>query len=190
MKNQKEVHARLQTLILAEFDRRLGEATKRLPHLCRHNHRQVLDARKHVAGDVNDGYNRVERHSLPVIPSIGLCLYGHTDPANWAGNICEDPTDAQTCDLFDPRLDKEAIWHVFRLDLANPDWLRISLPEVYALLWVLDEAAPNHHLPWWKRLWFRFWGLRVEPVRRKIDGGRWADSYLMGGDSDDVFHGS
>ena len=191
MKTQIEVQDRIRTLLTAEFDRRTRDAERRLPHLCRHNHRQELDPRKQVAGESNDGYNRVDRTGLPVVQSIGLCGLGMEDAGNWNGDVCDEPIDAKRCPYFTPTQGKDTILRSFREQVADPVWLQANLPEVHGLLWVLDATAPNYHLPWWKRLWFRFWRIRLEPVAFKGDGGLWAQvgGHLVSVGPDDV-HGS
>lgn len=170
MKTQIEIQDRIHTLLLDEFDRRLQEASRRLPHLCRHNHRQTLDARKQIAGEPNDGYNRVDRHGLPVVQSIGLCGLGMEDAGNWNGDVCDEAIDAQRCPHFQPTLDKPALLESFKQQVTSPEWLQAHLPEVYGLMWALESTSSNFHLPWWKRLWFRLWRFRVEPIKPMSDG--------------------
>ena len=165
MKNNDEIQSRIHTLLLAELDRRVAEASQRLPNRCQNNHRQALDSRKEVAGEANDGYNRADRRHLPVVQTIGLCMLGADDPTEWQGDICDEPADAQRCPHFTPTRTKDDVLEEFRREVEDEGWLTANLPAVAALLWVVDEAAPNYHLPWWKRLWFRFLRLRTEPVR-------------------------
>ena len=165
MRSPDEIQSRIRTLLLAELDRRVKLASERLPHRCQHNHRQPLDARKEIAGENNDGYNRVDRTRLPVVPSIGLCLLGAEDPVEWQGNICEDPVDAQRCPYFNPTQGKDEILAEFTQQIEDIQWVAENLPEVHALLWVLDAAAANFQLPWWKRIWFGLLRIRTEPVR-------------------------
>ena len=182
MKNQDEIQDRIRTLLLAELDRRVTEANLRLPRRCQHNHRQPLDSRKEVVGEPNDGFNRVDRRHLPVVPTIGLCLLGADDPTEWRGDICDEPLDAQRCPHFTPTQAKDEILAEFRREVEDEAWLTANLPAVAALLWVVGEEAPNFHLPWWKRIWFRFLRLRTEPVRTVA-------GLLPAGDDDGV-HGS
>ena len=165
MRIPDQVQDRIRTLLQVEFDRRLQEASQRLPQRCQHNHRQVLDTRKQIEGAPNDGYNRADRVHLPLSPTIGLCLLGSESPETWAGTICEDPIDAQMCPQYTPMQTKANLLLEFREQVENNDWLRESLPTVYELLWVLESTKPNFHLPWWKRLGFWFLRLRTEPVR-------------------------
>lgn len=152
MRTDKEIQTRLRELVAMELDRRVEEACARLPHHCRHNHRQPLDVRKSVAGDPNPDYNRLEGKGLPV---IGLCLLGADDPTQWKGTICEDPIDAQRCPYYDPTVTKLAVEQEFYACLKDQEWLRSNIPEAHALLWVLDRQVRAEDLPWWKRIWFR-----------------------------------
>ena len=165
MKKYAEVQSRIRGLIVEELDRRVAEAQTRLPHLCQHNHRQEVDSRKSVGGDPNPGFNRVDRTHLPVLNSIGLCMLGSEDPYNWDGTICDDPIDAQRCPTFEPRLTKERILEEFTAQLKDYDWVEANHPALYSLLWVLEDIPANYHLPWWKRILFRFLRIRVEPFR-------------------------
>lgn len=165
MRTNDEIQNKIQTLLHKELNRRVQEATQRLPHRCTHNHRQSLDARREVTGEPNEGFNRVNRTRLPTVPTLGLCMLGANTPEKWRGDICDDPIDAQRCPYFNPTLSKGAILTEFRQQVEDEEWLKAKLPDVHALLWVLDTSAPNYHLPWWKRLWFRFLRLRTEPVR-------------------------
>lgn len=191
MKTHIDIQERLHTILGEEFSRRIRQASLRLPHLCQHNHRQVLDARKQIAGDVNDGYNRVDRVGLPVVQAIGLCGLGMEEAGNWNGDVCDDPIDAQRCPHFQPKLNKFEILQVFKHQVSDPEWLRLNLPEAYGLLWVLEDSAPNYQLPWWKRLWFRFLKIRLEPIR-PVGDGLWVEveGRFIGVGPDDAFHGS
>jgi len=167
MKSRSDVQARLRFLLLEELNRRVKIAHKRLPNRCLHNHRQELDPRKQVEDEPNPSYNRVDRHRLPVVNQIGLCMLGSENPEEWPGNICEDPIDAERCPYFNPAQSKEGLLAEFTEQLQNLDWVEQNLPDVYAILWVLDDIRPNYHLPWWKRVAFWFLQIRVEPVREQ-----------------------
>ncbi len=164
MKTQADIEDRIRFLLCEELTRRVNEAQTRLPHLCVHNHRQPLDTRKTVEDVPNETYNRTtDRNGLPVINTIGLCMLGSDDPETWQGTICEDPIDAQRCPYFDPSVSKESIYQRFKENVGDPEWVRANMPELYGLLWTLDNGhGPS--LPWWKRLWFRALRIRVEPV--------------------------
>jgi len=157
MRLETEVQDRIRYLLTLEVDRRVAEATARLPHLCQHNRRHPLDVRKEVAGNPNEQYNRVAGNGLPV---IGLCMLGAEDPTSWPGAICEDPIDAKRCPYFTPTLDKGVVEEQFQQEIRDLKWVSENLPEVYGLLWALgSETMPK--LPWWKALLFRF--LRIRP---------------------------
>lgn len=166
MKSHSAIQDRIRYLLLDEFDRRVAQAHKRLPNRCQHNHRQELDPRKQVEDEPNPSYNRVDRRRLPVVNEIGLCMLGSENPEEWPGNICEDPIDAERCPYFDPSQTKDGLLAEFTTQLGDLDWIQENLPDVYALLWVLDDDSPrNYNLPWWKRVAFWFLRIRVEPVR-------------------------
>ena len=133
----------------------------------------------------------MDRTGLPVLQSIGLCGLGMEDAGSWNGDVCDEPVDAQRCPHFLPKQDKAELLETFKQQVMDPEWLRENLPEAYALLWVLEDAAPNYHLPWWKRLWFRFWRIRIEPAHPMGDG-MWVEvkGHLVGVGSDDALHSS
>jgi len=164
MKSEAEIQDRIRFLLSRELDRRVEEATQRLPVRCKYNHRQPLDTRKHIQGEPNPDFNRITRAvHLPVYQTIGLCMYGCEDPAEWDAKICEDPIDAKRCEVFDPHTDKEAVLERFQAEVRDMVWVELNLPEVYGLLWALGtERSPK--LPWWKLLWFRFLKIRPEPL--------------------------
>lgn len=164
MKSESEIKQCVKRLLSTELDRRVAEATTRLPHMCVHNHRQALDVRKRVADEPNANYNRV---SLPAAPVIGLCMLGAETPEEWQGNICEDPIDAERCPFFTPKLNRSEIWSKFREEVSDAEWLKGHLPEVYALCWVLGGF--DQSLPWWKKLWFKLVRLEVPPVKPSVD---------------------
>lgn len=166
MKDESEIRARVRALLVQELDRRVEEATRRLPHLCQHNHRQALDTRKNVEGEANGTYNRVSPNGKS-LPTIGLCMLGAEDPETWGGTICEDPIDAQRCPYFVSRQTKEEILHGFYQDLTTLGWVPEHMPELAGLFWVLDEGY-QIQLPWWKRLWFRLLRIRVEPIVKPV----------------------
>lgn len=169
MKAQSDIEDRIRFLLCEELSRRVREAETRLPHLCTYNHRQPLDTRRTVEDVPNDTYNRVtDHHGLPVIQSIGLCMLNADDPEQWQGTICEDPIDAQKCPWFNPAATKAGIFYVFRSEVENLDWVRQHIPELYGLLWVLDETG-NSRLPFWKRWWFKLKRIHVEPVLTNAD---------------------
>ena len=158
MKQRDEIQDRIRALLDVELARRLSVTGQRQPHLCRYNHRQPLDSRKHLAGDPNDGYNRLDRHRLPVVNTLGLCMMGVEDPMTWPGTICDDPVDAQRCPYFDSVQTHAQLVAEFETQVTDPDWLRENLPAVYELVWTLDMAPPNYRVSWWKRTWLRLKG--------------------------------
>ena len=167
MKTRGEVEGRLRALLVEELNRRVAEARKRRPHLCRFNHRQPLDDRKTVDGEPNSEYNRITTSPWePVSRTIGLCMYGQQDPEGWEGNICEDDIDAQRCPLFEPLKTKDEILEEFVEQVSTPGWIDDNLPGVAELAWVLEETTYTQQLPWWKLFWYRWiLRIRVEPPR-------------------------
>ncbi len=169
MKTKSEIEARVKELICAELDRRVSEASKRLPTRCIHNYRHSLDTRHQVDGEANPEYNRIaDGRGLPVIQTIGLCMLGSEDPESWGGTICEEPIDARKCDVFKPSKGKEAIMPELSRDLQDGGWLLENMPELFGLLWVLD-VVQEPSIPWYKRLWFRLLRIRIENVVPKVD---------------------
>lgn len=143
MRARVEIESQVRTLLVAELRRRLNR--EKLPHLCTHNYRHPLDHRRAVYGETNDTYNRISAGSeggisLPVVQSIGLCMFGSESAETWPGNICEEPLDAQRCPLFQYRVTRAEVYAAFVSDLANPSWVETSLPAVSALLWVLGST--------------------------------------------------
>lgn len=168
MKTESEVEGFVRDLVCKELDRRISEASERLPHLCINNYRHPLDQRKQIEGEENESYNRItDKVGLPVVQTIGLCLLESEDPTEWGGTICEEPIDAKKCPYFTPAKGKEAILPELESELQNFGWVRENLPEVASLLWVLGDF--NLGVPWWKRLLFKFLRIKIEPVHPKID---------------------
>jgi hypothetical protein len=168
MKTKSEIESRIRELIVKELDRRVAEASERLPTRCVHNHRHTLDTRKQVGGEPNEGYNRItDNKGLPVIQTIGLCMLGSENPEEWLGTICEEPIDAKKCPVFNPLKGKDSILPELAEDLKNPGWVQENLPEVSSLLWVIGLIGLE--LPWWKRVWFWFRRIELEPVVPSID---------------------
>lgn len=162
MRTEIEVQDRIRYLLTREIDRRMTEATERLPHRCKHNYRHALDVRKEVAGEPNAQYNRVNGNALPV---IGLCMLGAESPEAWPGAICEDPIDAKRCPFFSPRVTKETVQAEFYEQLRDLDWVSRAMPEVYGLLWALGSSSLPK-LPWWKRLVYRVLQIHPEPLAK------------------------
>jgi hypothetical protein len=170
MKTQSDIEDRIRFLLTQELSRRVKEAETRLPHLCHHNHRQALDTRKTVEDVRNETYNRTsDKHGLPVVQTIGLCMLGAESPAEWQGNICEDPIDAQRCPYFQSTVTKDVLAESFRANIQDLEWVRHNMPELYGLLWALDTSASWLLLPFWKRLWFKIIRLNVAPVQPDHD---------------------
>lgn len=169
MRPPEQIADRIRFLLCEELNARVELASRRLPHLCVHNHRQPLDVRKRVEDEANDLYNRITMGPhLPVVQTIGLCMLGADNPEAWGGTICEDPIDAQQCPLFNPKLDKKYIWRLFSSQVKDPDWLKDNMPEVYSLMWALASTnMPD--LPWWKKLWFWCLRIRIEPLKPTED---------------------
>lgn len=169
MRTKSEVEVRVRELLCSELDRRVAEASERLPTRCIHNYRHPLDTRKQIEGEENPEYNRItDKVGLPVIQTIGLCLLNCNDPENWEGTICEDPIDAKKCQDFKPAKTRSDILPDLALDLKDADWIRTNQPELFALLWVLG-AVQELTIPLWKRVLFLFLRVRLEPVTPKID---------------------
>jgi len=158
MLSKTEVEARVKGLLVSELNRRVAQAGRRLPTNCKHNHRQPLDTRRLVAGgNPNPNYNKTSGKKLPV---IGLCMYG-SDSEEWPGNICEDREDALGCSTFNNIHTSNSVYQNFLEDLSSK---KLS-GELLTLFWLLEEDPTPKHLPWWKRLWARYF-LKVdyEPI--------------------------
>lgn len=143
MRSESDIIARARDLVLQAWKKRLSEAQKRIPHHCTYHHEQLLDFDPEISGESNPGYNRVDRVSLPVLKSqntLGICLYGVSDPSSWTGTICEEDIDAMRCPLFKSRFDISGLWETFQKDMANPNWVEENLPEMQTILWVLKEG--------------------------------------------------
>ena len=164
MKTREEIEGRIRFLLVQELDRRVAEASRRLPCLCTHNHQQPLDTRRQVYGEPNDSFNRVSSEpGVPVGQTMGLCMLGADKPEEWNCTICEDPIDAQKCPLFTPLKTKEHIESTFREEVNDMPWVQEHMPEMYGLLWTLDTGVVALRLPWWKRVWYWTLRIRVEP---------------------------
>lgn len=183
MKTEEEVRERVRELVEGDLRRRTEAAQVKLPHLCGHNYRDPLDRRKMILDEPNDRYNRIQdaRH-LPLAQTIGLCMLGSKDPEQWAGDICDDPIDAERCPYFKPRQSSDDVETEFYDNLRNPLWVTENLPAVAALLWVsgaselpvapeptpVPEVPPaemplmvaevEQPQPWWRRVWRRVFG--------------------------------
>jgi hypothetical protein len=185
MRTSEEIEGRIRLVLREELERRVSAATKKLPRTCVHNHRHPLDTRRVVDGEPNENYNRITSgHALPVVQTIGLCMYGSENPEQWGGTICEDPIDAQRCPFFTPKHGREEVIQEFKEQLGSNEWVKKNLPEVESLRWVLADEAPlpdptpkedmvpedtvvDAPLPWWQRLLARF-GLRLVRVTDKL----------------------
>ena len=123
-------------------------------HHCRFHIENPLDGRPTVNGLSNENYNRVTRGPhLPVFNTIGLCGHPYENKElgdNWAGNLCDDDVTAERCPLFSPFLTKQELWNNMARDVKDVEWVRENLPELHALLWVLDLAQVPI-APWWVR---------------------------------------
>jgi hypothetical protein len=179
MKGDADIQNRIRVLLDEEFQLRVDAAQERLPVCCAYNYRHPLDSRKLVHGTENTQYNRItrgdNRAGLPVVQTIGLCMYGAEDPQTWPGTICEDPVDAKRCppQAFTPKVIPTQIKTDFEAQIKDPVWVKKNLPEVNALLWVLGteklpESPPPEVamttvtlLPWWKKVVLRFIGVKV-----------------------------
>jgi hypothetical protein len=154
VKDDSDVQNRIRALLDEEFKLRVEASQERLPECCVYNHRQPLDSRKMVHSEENTQYNRITRGdgrgALPVVQSIGLCMYGSETPETWPGTICEDPVDAKRCppQAFTPKVTPEQVKTDFETQIKEPAWVKKNLPEVNALLWVLGtEKLPEPPAP-------------------------------------------
>jgi len=166
VKTVGEIEDRIRFLLTKELDRRVEGATQRLPHRCKFNHVHQLDARKHdVEGERNWEYNLIAGERPQ---TMGLCMYGAGDPEKWPGDICEDEIDAKRCSWFEPVQTKDELLKDFSDQLYQEGWVEDNMPDVAQLLWVLGTSSAGEVqllvVPWWKRLWYRFLRIRVEPV--------------------------
>ncbi len=147
---ESDIQDRIRKLLDEEFQRRVEASQERLPVCCIYNYRHPIDTRKMLMGEENTEYNRItrgdNRAGLPVMQSVGLCMYGSEDPAKWPGTICEDPVDAMRCppQAFTPKVTPEVVQKEFEAQIKDADWVKKNLPEVSALLWVLGtEKLPE-----------------------------------------------
>lgn len=160
MKDQTQIEERLRRLVLEALGAHMARFDVKLPTKCRHNHRQPLDHRKTVYGDSNPSYNRitsakdVSGKGLPVAQTIGLCMYGAENPDDWRGDICEDPIDAQRCNIYNPLVSKKVLYDAFVKGVRSEEWLGTHYPGILSLVWVLgqgvvieEEPPPEEELP-------------------------------------------
>jgi len=169
MKTKSEIESRIKELVCSELDRRVAEASERLPIRCVNNYRHPLDTRKQIEGGSNSEYNRItDKQGLPVIQTIGFCLLNCEDPEHWEGTICEEPIDAKKCSDFKQAKTKADILPELARDLRDSDWVRGNQPELFTLLWVLG-VVQELRVPLWKLLLFFLTQIRLEPVTPKID---------------------
>ncbi len=144
MRSEVEIQDRIRQLLQEAFAKQLEDHQEKLPHRCVHNHRQPLDSRRTVNGEPNPNYNRISNKELPVLQTIGLCMYGAENPDDWKGTICEEPIDAQRCPLFESKVPKEILEQEFGEKLKDIEWVRANLPEVNGLLWAISsEQLPE-----------------------------------------------
>ena len=160
MKTSAEIQDRIRFLLVRELDRRVEEASQRLPWRCKFNHAHSLDARKQVDGERNWDYNSITGKRAQ---TMGLCMYGAESPEEWPGDICEDEVDAKRCPWFEPIQTKEEMLAEYLDQLQIEGWVEENMSDVAQLLWALDESVALV-VPWWKRVWFWFLRIRVEPV--------------------------
>lgn len=184
MKDEIEIQNRIRNILTEEFERRANDATARLPIRCTFNHRQPLDNRKQVGGEVNEHFNRVTKGPhLPVVQTIGLCMYGAEKTGEWPGNICEDAVDAQRCPLFTSKVTREEVQTQLQTEIRDLAWVQQNMPGVHSLLWVLGseklDPPPTPEMPalalepkedplghikltWWTRFLLRLLGISRE----------------------------
>jgi len=165
VKTAAEIRDRIRFLLCRELDRRVDEASQRLPWRCKFNHAHQLDARKQDHGERNWDYNRITSKRAQ---TMGLCMYGAEDAEQWPGDICEDEIDAKRCPWFEPIQTKEELLTEFVGQLQTEGWVEDNLPDVAQLLWALEAGGGTEVgllvIPWWKRVWYWFLRIRVEPV--------------------------
>lgn len=147
MKDQTQIEERLRRLVREALNFHMASFYVKLPVKCRHNHRQPLDHRKTVYGDKNPTYNRIavgrddEGKGLPVMQTLGLCMYGAENPDDWRGDICEDPVDAQRCSVYNPIVSKKVLYDAFVKGVQSEEWLQKNYPEILGLVWVLGQGV-------------------------------------------------
>ncbi len=103
-------------------------------------------------------------------------MLGSNDPEEWQGTICEDPIDAQRCPFYTTMVNELEVLETLRQDLANPEWLGQNMPELSALLWVLDsQSLPS--LSWFRRFLLKFRSFKIEPLRPAPDPAKLLSDY-------------
>lgn len=165
MRDYAEILTRARELADAERERRFVQAQLRLPHRCVHNHRQALDTRRTVEGDSNPTYNRIQ---VGGSQTIGLCMLGAENVEEWPGNICEDPIDAQRCPYFVAAQSIDEVMAEYQREIADPEWVSNNMPELSALLWVIEDAS-TPRLTWFRRLLLKVRRFKLEPLKPAID---------------------
>lgn len=177
MKHEDDVILEIRAEVLRLWEDRVKASTERIPHNCTHNHRQPLDLDSHIEGELNPGYNRIQREEpgdgkvhLRMIPEIGICLYKADSVSDWAGTICDEPVDAARCPYFTPTETTETLWSKFLEDISNPLWVGKEAPRLSALLWVIDKspkfALTSYLPPWWVRaVWRRLFQVKTPPAQ-------------------------
>ncbi len=129
MKTDAQVRRKLQQVLYRHLKKRLKTALKQAPDTCVHN------------SSLEPAHRREE------LNSVQACFY--TTDGVPRGVICDVRYDngarARSCGLWEPVATKEAIKAEFKnvLDTANRGEIAAAFPDAAALMWVLDEEAPE-----------------------------------------------
>lgn len=160
MRTRQEVQDRLKALLSLEINRRLADTRQKQPHTCQYNLRHPLDTRPTVEGAKNPNLNRIVQPGtrLPVLQTVGLCMYGSgelgSEKGVWPGDICEDVETSRPCNLYVPMLTSKQAALELRAELEDAEHCRIHYPEIAALIWTLEGYVPA--TTWLQQLWYYF----------------------------------
>jgi hypothetical protein len=146
----------VRDLISTELRVRLLGLTKRRPERCAHNCLHQLDDRRTISGIPNPNYNRLSPPDDSQLPRIRLCLY-YDDL-----RICEEAFVAESCEAFTPLMGKDQAVEELEAQLRDSEWVGKHMPELAALLWVLDQKPT---IPWYMRLLVWVYRPKIEPAK-------------------------
>lgn len=185
MKSEEEVLRRLKKLRGRYARQYLKRSQDRLHLNCVHNREHVGtrafpdpaddgSPMRIRGGEEVEGLVAPDRHvrfgktvSLVVLreePSpVRLCMYGSSDPASWAGEVCDSDEKAASCPMFAPSVRREEAMAAFEELMRDDDHVYENYKDLAALQWVLGDRVHRHRPGLLERLlnWF---AVRRAPV--------------------------
>lgn len=173
VKTKAAISKRLNNLRLRYAKQFVKSSQERTHQNCSYNYECIPG--KFNYGNIPTEFERAPRKNVTLLvlqeeSPIRLCMYGKSDPATWAGEICDNDDKARQCKLFKPLVSASEARIEIMSRLSDDEYVYDNYKDIATLQWVLEERS-NSKLSLWSQFIFWFKTRNLRPQTRALPSG-------------------